>query len=263
MSKLRERARHVVAASAGNHGAGVAYAANVLEMDATIVVPKGAPETKRERIEAYGAKLVVSEHDGYDGAETEARALAERLGVPFLSPYDDEAVIAGNGGTLGFEIEAALGHPPAVVLAPFGGGGLASGLGLALPGTKVFGAQSEASPAFALSLERGGAVESLEPATPTLADGLEGGISRAAFERAASIVAGVVVVSEDDIAAAMVAAYRSLGLTIEGSAAAALAPVLSQLPGALRPRSADEDIVVVLTGRNVDRSRLATLLETR
>ena len=78
----------------------------------TIVVPKGAPETKRERIEAYGAKLVVSEHDGYDGAETEARALAERLGVPFLSPYDDEAVIAGNGGTLVSKSRPRLGTRP-------------------------------------------------------------------------------------------------------------------------------------------------------
>ena len=254
LSLLADRARHVVAASAGNHGAGVAYAANVLDLEATVVVPGSAPETKRERIQSYGAKLIVSAEDGYDACEVEARALAQRLSVPFVSPYDDPAVVAGNGGSLGYEIAAALGHEPAVVIAPFGGGGLASGLAMALPSSKVFGAQSEASPAFAMSLERGEAVETL-PAAPTLADGLEGGISKSAFERARSLVVGVIVVTEDDIGRAMVAAHRTLGLTIEGSAAAALATVLSPLPEPVHPAQ-DQDVVVVLTGRNVDHALL-------
>jgi threonine dehydratase len=249
-------APRVVAASAGNHGAGVAYAASVLGIDATVVVPKGAPEAKKSRIEAYGASLVVSQHDGYDAAEREAQALAAAENVPFVSPYDDVAVIAGNGGSLGFEIAAALGHAPTTVITPFGGGGLATGLACALPGAKVLGAQSEASPAFALSIERGAAVESLEP-VDTLADGLAGGIARAAFARAASVVAGVVVVSEKDIGAAMATAYRSLGITIEGSAAAALAPVLGPPP----ELELTGDVVVVLTGRNVDRALLGQVLE--
>lgn len=258
LSLLADRARHVVAASAGNHGAGVAYAANILDIEATVVVPSSAPETKRERIRAYGAKLVVSKRAGYDACEVEARALADELSVPFVSPYDDPAVVAGNGASLGYEIAAALGHEPDVVIAPFGGGGLATGLAMALPDTQVFGAQSEASPAFAMSLERGEAVETLPPA-PTLADGLEGGISKSAFERARSVVSGVLVVTEDDIARAMVAAHRQLGLTIEGSAAAALASVLGPLPDAMHP-AAGGDVVVVLTGRNVDRARLDGLL---
>jgi threonine dehydratase len=255
----RLEATHVVAASAGNHGAGVAYAADVLGVEATVVVPRSAPATKRERIEQRGAELVVSQHDGYDAAEREAIALARHRNVPFLSPYDDLAVAAGNGGSLGAEIESALGRQPEVILAPFGGGGLATGLACALPESKVFGAQSEASAAFALSIERGEAVESLPP-TPTLADGLEGGISRSAFERAAAVVEGVVVVEERDIAAAMAAAYRSLGITIEGSAATAIAPLLLGLPPALRP-SPEADVVVVVTGRNVDRSTLGQVLE--
>ena len=260
LSRLKEQGCHaVVAASAGNHGAGIAYAASILGMDATIVVPKAAPQVKRERILAYGSKLVVSDH-GYDGAEHEAREVAERDGVPFVSPYDDVAVIAGNGGSLGYEIEARLGRAPAMVVAPFGGGGLATGLACALR-TKVFGAQSEASPAFALSLERGEAIEELEPASGTLADGLEGGISRAAFERASSVVAGVVVVSEQAIADAMLAAHKWLGLTIEGSAAAALAPFVGSPPEHLRPADPNADIVVVLTGRNVDPARYAELLQ--
>jgi len=261
LARLASRGeKAVVAASAGNHGAGVAYAANVLDLDATVVVPKNAPETKRARIAQYGARLVVSESASYDGAEREARELARKTGAPFVSPYDDVAVVAGNGGSLGFEIERALGHAPAVVVAPFGGGGLATGLACALPASRVIGAQSEASPAFALSLERGAAVETLD-GDDTLADGLEGGISRAAFARARARVAGVVVVSEASIASAMASAYRSLGVTIEGSAAAALAPVLEgELLPELRPASPKDDVVVVLTGRNVDRARLESVL---
>lgn len=262
LSRLKERGeKRVVAASAGNHGAGVAYAANVLEMEASVVVPSSAPEAKRERITRYGAELVVAASEGYDAAEKEARALAVKMGAPFVSPYDDIVIAAGNGASLAHEIELALGRTPAVVIAPFGGGGLATGLACALPKTKVFGAQSEASPAFAMSLERGSAVETLEP-KPTLADGLEGGISRPAFDRARAVVAGVAVVSERAIGAAMAAAYRSLGVTIEGSAAAAVAPLLEQtLPAPLAPSSPDMDLVVVITGRNVDRSRLDSVLE--
>jgi threonine dehydratase len=124
----------------------------------------------------------------------------------------------------------------------------------------VWGAQSEASPAFAMSLEKDAAVETLD-AADTLADGLEGGISKTAFERARAVVAGVAVVSESEIAAAMTAAYRSLGVTIEGSAAAAIAPLLEELPAEMRPASKDGDLVVILTGRNIDRSRLEAVLE--
>jgi threonine dehydratase len=116
----------------------------------------------------------------------------------------------------------------------------------------VWGAQSEASCAMAMSLERGSAIERLETGGTTLAEGLEGGICASAFERAKSVVAGVVVVTETQIAAAMEHAYRDLGLVLEGSAAAALAPVLAGLPEPVR----GGDLVVVLTGRNVDARRL-------
>ncbi len=262
LSRLAARGeKRVVAASAGNHGAGVAYAANVLGVDATIVVPKTAPEAKRDRITRYGAELIVADVDGYDAAEHQARELAKKMNAPFVSPYDDVVIVAGNGASLAYEIESALGHAPDVVLAPFGGGGLATGLACALPKTRVFGAQSEASPAFAMSIERGAAVETLAP-KPTLADGLEGGISSAAFARARAVVAGVAVVTERAIGAAMAAAYRSLGVMVEGSAAAALAPLLEQsLPREVAPKKADGDLVVIVTGRNVDRARLDAVLE--
>jgi threonine dehydratase len=244
--------RRVVAASAGNHGAGVAYASRILGLEATIVVPASAPRTKVAAIEAAGAKVI--EHEGgYDAAEARAIALAAAEGVAFVSPYDDVDVLTGNGATLGFEIARAV-PAPALVIAPIGGGGLATGLACALPGASVWGAQSEASPAFALSLERGAAVTALEPAS-TLADGLEGGIAERAFARAAGVLAGAVVATEAEIAVAMRFAFRDLGLVLEGSAAVALAAAES----AMAPLAAG-DVVVVLTGRNVDPERLARLV---
>jgi threonine dehydratase len=252
LDALRDRGR-IVAASAGNHGAAVSYAASILRLAATLYVPRTIAAAKRERIERYGAQLVIAPSDHYDDAEAMAKEVAASRGTSFVSAYDDDLVVLGNGSSLGFEIVRALGRVPARILAPFGGGGLATGLAWALGGEgAVWGAQSEASCAMAMSLERGSAVERLETGGTTLAEGLEGGISASAFERARGVVAGVVVVSEVQIARAMVHAYKDLGLVIEGSAAAALAPVLEGLPGPVR----GGDVVVVLTGRNVDAARL-------
>jgi threonine dehydratase len=249
--------RSVVAASAGNHGAGVAYAARILGVAATVVVPKSAPRKKVHAITSTGAK-VVEHAGGYDAAEAFAVAMAKERGVPFLSPYDDVDVVTGNGATLAFEVVRALGRSPDVAVVPFGGGGLATGLacGLGERGEGVvFGAQSEASPAFAQSLERGAAVTSLPPVRHTLADGLEGGISERAFARARGVVAGVFIVPEEHIETAMRFAHKELGLVLEGSAAVALAPVLC---GAALPAAGD--VVLVLTGRNVDPERLGRLV---
>ncbi len=250
--------RDVVAASAGNHGAGVSYAANVLGMRATVVVPSTAPMVKRDKIAAYGAELIVSAAEHYDGAEAEAKALAARTGAKFLSAYDDEDVVLGNGASLGFEIVRSMGGVPDRVITPFGGGGLATGISWALEDEsdasdgdrRVWGVQSEASPAMEMSLAQDAALELLVPSA-TLAEGLEGGIAKDAFERARGVVAGIVVVSEAQIALGMRYAQSEMGATIEGSAAVALAPVIAGLPDAMR----GGDVVVVLTGQNVDLDR--------
>lgn len=254
----------VVAASAGNHGAAVAYAGHVLGVPVTVFVPRTAPRAKRQKIEQWGARLVVVASDHYDDAEALAKETAATQGLIFVSPYDDPDVVLGNGVSLGFEIARGLGRAPDRVLAPFGGGGLATGLGWAMQlegtsGGAVWGVQSEASCAMAMSLERGAAVERLATGEPTLAEGLEGGIAARAFERASAAIAGIVVVTEAQIAAAMTHAYRELGLVLEGSAATALVPVLFGLPEPAR----GGDLVVVLTGRNVDPERLGALLERR
>lgn len=250
----------LVAASAGNHGIGVALAARVLGAKATIVVPRGAPRTKTDKIAAYGATVITARSAGYDDAEAEAMELARTRGVPFLSPYDDLDVLVGNGSSLAFEIVRALGRVPDVVHCPIGGGGLATGLacGFAHEGTTaalVWGVQSEASCAFAQSLERGTAVTSLPPAV-TLAEGLEGGISERGFARARAMLAGAIVATEEELAQAMKFAVRELGLILEGSAAIALAPLLADADS----EGKDRDVVLVLTGRNVDPERLADVV---
>jgi threonine dehydratase len=118
--------------------------------------------------------------------------------------------------------------------------------------------QSEASAAFAMSLERGSAVETLS-FVETLADGLEGGIAARAFARAKGVLAGAVVVTEEEIANAIRFAFRDLGLVLEGSAAAALVPALTGNAASLRAGTETIDLVVVLTGRNIDRDRLLAL----
>jgi len=256
----------VVAASAGNHGAGVAYAAHVLGLTATIVVPANVPRTKRDRMFREAITVVVAESEHYDDAEAQATSLAKENGATFISPYDDLDVLSGNGGSLGFEVVRAMGGVPDLAFVPLGGGGLATGLAHAFAAESeecratrcVWGVQSEASAAMALSLERGAAVERLRATGPTLAKGLEGGISKPAFARAKEAVAGVIVVCETEIANAMSYAYREMGLVLEGSAAASLAPVLCGIPpGVKESRGESEmDLVVVLTGRNVDRGEL-------
>jgi threonine dehydratase len=253
--RLGDRAR-VVAASAGNHGAGVAYAARALGLVSTIVMPRDAPEAKRARVLAYGAELVLSSSPHYDDAEAEGQALAARTGALFVSPYDDELVAAGNGGSLAFDIARTLGRAPELVLCPFGGGGLASGLSWAFDSLesvgprRVWGVQSEASPAMALSLVKGAAVTRLEGDTETLAEGLEGGISTGGFARARRAVAGIIVVTEAEIASSMAFALRELGLVLEGSAATSLVPLLGGLPAEIPLAPGGSDCVAVLTGRN-------------
>ena len=257
-SRAKKDGQGVVTASAGNHGAGIAFAAHHLGVSATVVVPATAPEKKKNRIAAFGAKLIEIS-GSYDDAEDHAKELARASGSRFVSAYDDEQVVIGNGASLGFEITLALGGIPDVVLAPFGGGGLSTGLAWAFAedagealgaSRRVYGVQSEVSPVMAKSLVDGRAIERFTPRTRTHAEGLEGGISQAAFERARSAIGGVVVVEEFSIASAMALALNELGQVIEGSAATALVPVAEGLPTALR----GGDVLCVVTGRNVDRA---------
>ncbi len=252
-----ERGQGVVAASAGNHGLGVAYAARKLGVRAKVFVPPGTPAVKVEGIGALGAEVVVGDTPGYDAAEEAARREARARGCVFISPYDDPWVAAGNGGTVGLEIFESIGSPDAVVC-PVGGGGLICGLAAARDAggrdVDLVGVNTEASPGMFRSFEKGEAVETLPPA-PTLAEGLEGGVRPTTFLLAREARVRMELVAEDEIAAAMRWARDVLGTPVEGSAAAAIAWVrrcVARLPG-------DAPIVVVVSGGNVDPARLGGL----
>jgi threonine dehydratase len=249
------RARgHVVAATANNHSIAVAYAAGVLDLLATVCVPRNAPPHVCAKIRTYGAEIVFSHSERDEDAAALGQSIALAYGATFVSPHDDVEIVRANGASLGFEIVRALGGVPERVLVPFDGGAVATGLALALAAESagkgahsVWGVQSEASCSMALALEAGRYVGRAAPLAPHGRGGarsLYGGL----FSRAAASVGGIVVVSESEVGAAMEHAHNEMGLVIERRAAAALAPVLFGLPEAVR----GGDLVVALTGRNVD-----------
>jgi len=237
-------ATSVIAASAGNHGLGVACAAQVLGMSATIVVPQSSAQNKREKIAALGAILVIEGAD-YDEAEAIAKRRASEEGVVFVSPFDDDDVMAGNGGWLARELLAQM---PALrrVVVPVGGGGLVGGLlaVLAPHGVEVLGVQPRSASAMARSLVEGGPI--LVDGGATIASGLDGGISARTYEIAREHALRMILVEEDEILPAVAWAYRELGQLIEPASATVLAAALA------KKLTLDASTVVVLTGGNLE-----------
>lgn len=255
LSRLTEAERNagVATCSTGNHGKGIAHAARELGVAARVYVPRTVDESKRRAIEAMGAEVATSEFDGYDDTEEWAKAEAARTGRVFVSAFDDDAIMAGNGGTLALEILEQAPDARVFVL-PVGGGGLSSGCSYVMkerrPAALIVACQAELSPALKLSLERGSAVTRL-PAAPTIAGGLEGGIGARPFEILKSRVDRVVLISEDEIFEGvrwMLDAHQYL---IEPSAAVTVAACLTGKVGTLPGPT-----VVVLSGGNVSLSTL-------
>lgn len=240
--------REVVTASAGNHGLGVAFAAKALGLRATVVVSEMAPDVKRRGIEALGARLLVH-GSGYDEAEAHARDLAGE-GV-FVSGFDDEHVMLGNGGTTALELSEQLGGlgPGDLVVIPVGGGGLAAGLGavLARSGARLVGVEPESNCAMHASFAAGSAKTSYPEGGPTLAEGLEGAVSERTYELCREALEEIVLVSEERIRAAIARAYRDLGLVLEPSAAVSPAAVWDGLTAADGGR-----VVCIASGSNID-----------
>lgn len=259
LAKLSDRERRggVITCSAGNHGWAVAYAARLLGVPATVYLPAGVDESKAKGIATLGAKVIRSDVPGYDAAENLALAQAESLKLPFVSPYDDVAVMAANGGTIGKEI---LEDVPQIrtVIVPVGGGGLAGGLAYYLksqfPDSHLLACQHKDSPALKISLETGRAVTELPP-IKTLAGGIEGGIGTLTFAVLKDRVDGVLLLSEEEIWDAVqwfLAEHRYL---VEPSSAVTLAACLTNKLGTLTTPTA-----IVLTGRNIAIDSLKSIL---
>jgi threonine dehydratase len=244
----------VVAASAGNHGLGVAWAAVELGIEATVVVPETASPAKVAALERFDVRL-VRHGAGYDEAEGHALELGE-AGAVYVSPYNDTRVIAGQA-SIGRELEAQV-DGPCTVVCPLGGGGLASGLALWASGredARVVAVEARRSQAFRAALDAGRIVP-IEPG-PTLADGLGGNLEPGSvtFEIVRDHVDEVTVAEEDEIEDAVRFVATACGLVVEGAAAAGVAAVRAGRVGV-----GSGAVVVVITGRNIAAARLADLL---
>jgi threonine dehydratase len=239
--------RSVLVASAGNHAAGVAWAARHCGMSAIAVVPEGTPESKIRCTRSFGAEVQIR-GTTFDQSASIAPALARDLGRRYLHPFDDPDVIAGQG-TVGLEL---LEERPDAVVVPIGGGGLASGLCIALEasGIPVYGAQVEGVDSMRRILS--GRTEDFA-LTRTIADGLlvrrPGLLTRKICARHLS---GIVTVSEDEVLAAMRSLAAEDRVVAEGAGAVSVA-ALPQIPGRRK--------VAVVTGGNVDLAFLGRLLE--
>jgi threonine dehydratase len=245
----------VITASAGNHGLGVARAAEILGVPSTVVVPETASQAKVDALRQLPAQLLLIGAT-YDEAEAAGRRLAAERGLAFISAYNDAGVVAG-GGTIALEILADL--PTArTLLVPAGGGGLIGGVGVAAhgldPTVAVIGAQSVTSPALHAALAAGALVP--VEVLPSLADGLAGNVEADSItlDLLKQHVPSVLLVEETAIVEAMRWLLEFEHVLVEGSAAVGVA--------ALRrgPTSMTGPIVVVLSGRNVAASVLRQYL---
>lgn len=251
-----ERGRGIVTASAGNHGLGVARAAAHTGTPATIVVPETASPAKLAALRQSGAHLITHGPD-YDAAEAFARDLSRQTAARYISPYNDPAVIAG-GGTIGLEILNALPDLDAVVV-PAGGGGLLSGVALAVkerePRVAVYGVQPAASPAIIAALQAG-RITTVDVG-PTLADGLAGNLEAGSqtVDLIRRYTDGVLAVTETALARAIVALIEAEHVIVEGSGAAGVAALLE----GVRPLRGRR-VAVILTGRNIATNTLRAVL---
>ncbi len=251
-----ERTRGVVTSSAGNHGLGVAEAAQRLGISATIYVPHNAPVVKKEGIARRGAHVLDEARD-YDDAMVRARAVAAESGATFVHPCLGVPLLAGQG-TVAVEVLEELPELKTVLVC-VGGGGLLGGMGAfllsAAPHVRLIGVQSERTNAMALALEAGRVVE-IEN-LPTLADGLAGQIDDDALAIGQATLESIMTVTEDEIASAIAWLWLAEGIRAEGSGAVCVAALRTG-----RLQHLESPIVAVISGSNIDETRLQGILAT-
>jgi threonine dehydratase len=256
-----ERARGVVAFSSGNHAQGVAAAAQLFGMPATIVMPADAPLSKRERTKAYGAEVVLYDRDT-ESREDIAQGIAARTGATLVPPFDDPKIVAGQG-TVGLEIAEdlkALGFEPDLVSAPASGGGLMAGIALAtrhyFPQVKLLTAEPEGFDDHARSFASGER-QIHDAKGHSICDALMAPKpGELTFEINRKLVAGGVAASDAEVGKAMAFVFREFKLVVEPGGAVALAALLN---GRLDAR--DKTVVIVLSGGNVDADLYARLVD--
>ena len=242
-----EKARGVIACSAGNHAQGVAYAARDMGIRATICIPEGAPISKIEATRSYGANVVLVP-GVYDDAYAEAVRLRDEQGLTFIHPFNDYRIMAGQG-TLGLEILEQLPDVD-VIFVPIGGGGLIGGLAYAVkhlkPACRVIGVQAAGAPSMAESLKKGEIITL--SSVDTIADGIKvktpGDLT---FDMCRQYVDEVVTVTESEIASAILTVLEKQKLVAEGAGAVPVAAALfHKLP------IEGKKVVCLISGGNID-----------
>ncbi|MBQ9110721.1 MAG: threonine ammonia-lyase [Oscillospiraceae bacterium] len=254
--KDEEKAKGVVACSAGNHAQGVALAAQKNGIKATICLPDGAPISKVEATRSYGAEICLVP-GVYDDAYQKALSLRDEKGYTLIHPFDDEYVIAGQG-SIGLEIIDQLPDLDAVVV-PVGGGGLISGVAFALkslnPNIKVYGVQASGAPSMVQSLEHDEIV--CLDKVATIADGIkvkEPGVNT--FEYCRQYVDQIVTVTDDEVSSAILALIEQHKLIAEGAGAVAVAAVMfDKLP------IKGKNVVCLVSGGNIDVTILSRVIK--
>lgn len=248
MLSAQQKARGVVAASTGNHGRALAHAAKLEGIRATICMSQLVPQNKLDEIERLGADVRIV-GTSQDDAQEEVDRLVADEGMIMVPPFDHEGVIAGQG-TLGMEIVRDM-LEVETVLVQLSGGGLAAGVAAAVKGlragTKVFGVSMARGAAMKASLDAGKPVQVREE--ETLADSLGGGIglaNRHTFAMCRDLLDGVILLSEEEIAAGVVHAYQNEREVVEGAGAVGIAALLAGKVETGGP------VAVILSGRNID-----------
>ncbi len=251
-----EKARGVIACSAGNHAQGVALASQKFGIRSIICMPDGAPISKVEATRSYGSEVVLVP-GVYDDAHNRAEELHEKNGYTFIHPFDDEDVIAGQG-TIGLEIMDQI-KDADVVVVPVGGGGLVSGVAYAVKSlnskVRVYGVQSTGAPSMANSLEHH-KIETL-PSVSTVADGIavkEPG--HLTFDLCSKYVDGIVTVTDDQVSAAILTLIEKQKMIAEGAGAVSLAAVMFNKI----PNVKGKKVVCLISGGNIDVTILSRVI---
>lgn len=252
-----EKAKGVIAASSGNHAQGVALSAKILGLDATVVMPKGAPEAKVASTRENGVNVVLV-GDVFDEAFAEAKKMEAETGKIFLHPFDDPYVIAGQG-TITLEMYEALDGKIDTILCPIGGGGVLAGTLVTAkalnPNIKVIGIQTDNMPSMKASLDNG-EVSSAHNG-PTFADGIA--VMRPGeltFSIVKELVDDIITVSEKEMADAVLYLLKNQKIVAEGAAATSTAVLLS---GKYVPKK-DENVACIITGGNIDPAMLTKII---
>jgi threonine dehydratase len=249
-----ERARGVIAMSAGNHAQGVAYHAQRLGLRAVIVMPRFTPGVKVERTRGFGAEVVLH-GDTLEASRTHARELAEREGLVFVHPYDDEAIVAGQG-TVALEMLRAVPDLDTLVVA-IGGGGLISGMATAAkairPDIEIVGVQAERFPAMYNAIKGTHFPQGASSIAEGIAVGTPGTITQAIIR---DKVDDLLLVDEGDIEQAIVMLLEIEKTLVEGAGAAGLAALIKH-----PARFAGKRVGLVLCGGNIDPMLLASIIE--